>query len=76
MEESLCWCRSELHVAWSSPAGREAPSVHSLPVSHEVEAAPLASDGTVVKQTSRRAVSELTMSTLQPGTKYQVEHSA
>ena len=71
LSERLCWCRAEVHVAWSSPSS-ETPSVHSQPVSHEVEAAPIGSEGTTVKQTSRRAVSELTLSTLQPGTKYQV----
>lgn len=59
-------------MEWSSSAGSDASSVHSVPVSHEVEAVPLSSEGNTVKQTSRRAVSEVTLSTLQPGTKYQV----
>ncbi len=51
--------------------GSEASSVHSVPVSHEVEAVSLSSEGMTVKQTSRRAASELILSTLLSGTRYQ-----
>lgn len=61
--------RREVQVCWKEPAGDK---FHSAAVSHEVEAFPLGADGISMKQTTKGAACKLVLTSLLPGTNYQV----
>ena len=59
--------RVSVCVAWEVPPSDE---VHSVPVSHEVEAVSVAAGAPAVRQSVRGSAREVLLSTLRPGIKY------